>query len=173
MVNCLTIVVCPSPKSLSLSLSLKKWAKNNERRATAHKMCRGSYMNTFIPFMVPLTLMIWCTGGSNTCNVCPTRLPTALLFQQSGSSHSSTISWSQRLTLRGGGRIPAGEKRARRKQAEEQMKAGIGKSVWRRDHTTCLTDKQKRTEKAMDSIRQKAADLNAKVCMSAQFQRRI
>eukprot|EP00961_Rhodomonas_salina_P298220 3937880-Rhodomonas_salina.3 len=37
------------------------------------------------------------------------------------------------LRLRGGGRLPASEKRWRRKQAEEQLKTGIGKSMWRRE----------------------------------------
>ncbi len=120
-------------------------------------------MNPLKSLILPLALIIWYTGGSDTSTVCPSRRPAAFTGDQRGSSHSSIIPWNQRLTLRGGGRLPATEKRARRKQAEDQMKAGIGKSLWRRDRATCLTEKQKRTEKAMDNIRKKAADLNTKV----------
>ena len=38
------------------------------------------------------------------------------------------------LRLLGGGRLPPSERKYRRKQANEQIKAGIGKSVWRREH---------------------------------------
>jgi hypothetical protein len=67
------------------------------------------------------------------------------------------------MNLRGGGRMTSSEKNARRKQAQEQMQAGIGKSMWRRDRENCLTEKQKRNNKVMEEIRKRASELSTKV----------
>jgi hypothetical protein len=45
-----------------------------------------------------------------------------------------SVNFNSPLRLAGGGRLPPSERKYRRKQAKEQIKVGIGKSVWRREH---------------------------------------
>jgi hypothetical protein len=68
------------------------------------------------------------------------------------------------LRLRGGARLPHSERKYRQKQAKEQIKAGIGKSVWRRERS----GKSRKTEEAekinslksdLDAVKSSASDL--------------
>ena len=66
------------------------------------------------------------------------------------------------LQLKGGGRLPPAERKYRQKQAKEQIKAGIGKSVWRREHGTPSRKSMKQTEK-ISSLRTNLDEIKSAV----------
>lgn len=68
--------------------------------------------------------------------------------------------------LRGGGRLPRSIKVERKRQAEEQMKHGIGKSMWRREKPP-LSKREQRSQNIMEQIRDKASTLSKNAQVNA------
>jgi hypothetical protein len=68
------------------------------------------------------------------------------------------------LRIRGGARLPHSERKYRQKQAKEQIKAGIGKSVWHRvrsgkSRKTEVDEKINAIKSDMDAVKASASDL--------------
>jgi hypothetical protein len=68
------------------------------------------------------------------------------------------------LRIRGGARLPHSERKYRQKQAKEQIKAGIGKSVWHRERSG-RSRKEEEAEKInsikteLDAVKSSASDI--------------
>lgn len=60
--------------------------------------------------------------------------------------------------LRGGG-LPRSERNYRKRQAEEQVKTGIGKSMWRREKPA-MSQRAQRSQNILDQIKEKASELS-------------